>query len=134
MRIKSLIVFSVISAAFILGALSNRILSEGISTIGKVTVKDVPLPTLLSTEMIPSCASIILLLISKPKPVRKDSDSNAAKKKSQESVPLEKTPVVIRTENKSLSEPRPGRVMCPECKKVFSGKTNYCPYDGEKLE
>ena len=34
----------------------------------------------------------------------------------------------------TTQQPRPGRVMCPECKKVFSGQTNYCPYDGKKLE
>ena len=29
---------------------------------------------------------------------------------------------------------RPLKVMCPICRKIYSGKTNYCPYDGAKLE
>ncbi len=29
--------------------------------------------------------------------------------------------------------PRPLKVICPECKRIFSGKTNFCPYDGIKL-
>lgn len=28
---------------------------------------------------------------------------------------------------------RPLKVMCPVCKKIFSGSLNYCPYDGTKL-
>lgn len=31
------------------------------------------------------------------------------------------------------SEKRPLKVMCPSCRKIFSGKTRYCPYDGTKL-
>ena len=27
----------------------------------------------------------------------------------------------------------PLRVMCPVCKRIFSGKTKFCPYDGTKL-
>lgn len=29
---------------------------------------------------------------------------------------------------------RPLKVMCPKCKRIFSGKANYCPYDGTRLE
>jgi len=28
---------------------------------------------------------------------------------------------------------RPARVMCQKCRRIFSGATNYCPYDGTKL-
>ena len=31
------------------------------------------------------------------------------------------------------SEKRPLKVMCPSCRKIFSGKRRYCPYDGTKL-
>lgn len=58
---------------------------------------------------------------------------------------LEKgTPSIIKRETQkekrssSTSVPkyskRPLKVMCPECKRIFSGKTNYCPYDGAKLQ
>ena len=30
-------------------------------------------------------------------------------------------------------EKRPLKVMCPVCRRIFSGKTGYCPYDGTKL-
>jgi len=33
-----------------------------------------------------------------------------------------------------ISETRPLKVRCPGCGKIFSGKTNYCPYDGMKLQ
>ena len=29
---------------------------------------------------------------------------------------------------------RPLKVMCPVCKKIFSGKARYCPYDGAELQ
>lgn len=29
---------------------------------------------------------------------------------------------------------RPIRVMCPACRRIFSGRTRYCPYDGTKLQ
>jgi predicted Zn-dependent protease len=29
---------------------------------------------------------------------------------------------------------RPLRVMCPVCRRIFSGRTRYCPYDGAKLQ
>ncbi|MFC1621390.1 M48 family metalloprotease [Candidatus Omnitrophota bacterium] len=29
---------------------------------------------------------------------------------------------------------RSRKVMCPECRRIFPGATNYCPYDGKKLE
>lgn len=29
---------------------------------------------------------------------------------------------------------RPLKVMCPICRRIFSGKTNYCPYDGTRLQ
>ena len=29
---------------------------------------------------------------------------------------------------------RPLKVMCPACKRIFSGKTKYCPYDGTVLQ
>ncbi len=29
---------------------------------------------------------------------------------------------------------RPRKTMCPECRRIFPGSTNYCPYDGTKLE
>ncbi len=35
---------------------------------------------------------------------------------------------------RSIDIVRPLKVKCPECKKIFSGKTNYCPYDGTKLD
>ncbi len=28
---------------------------------------------------------------------------------------------------------RPLKVKCPECRRIFSGQTNYCPYDGSRL-
>ncbi|MBU4311398.1 MAG: M48 family metalloprotease [Candidatus Omnitrophica bacterium] len=37
-----------------------------------------------------------------------------------------------RTETAS-AEKRPLKVMCPECRRIFPGRTNYCPYDGTKL-
>ncbi|MBU1853927.1 MAG: M48 family metalloprotease [Candidatus Omnitrophica bacterium] len=44
---------------------------------------------------------------------------------------VEKKPVLTQaTEDKT----NPLKVMCPECKRIFSGKTNYCPYDGTKLQ
>ena len=33
-----------------------------------------------------------------------------------------------------LNKERPLKVMCPVCRKIYSGETNYCPYDGAKLE
>lgn len=30
-------------------------------------------------------------------------------------------------------KPRPSRVMCPKCRRIFSGNINYCPYDGANL-
>ena len=33
----------------------------------------------------------------------------------------------------ATDETRPLRVMCPICRRIFSGKTKYCPYDGTKL-
>lgn len=33
----------------------------------------------------------------------------------------------------TVKKERPLRVMCPTCKKIFSGQTNYCPYDGTSL-
>ncbi|MCK4249419.1 MAG: M48 family metalloprotease, partial [Candidatus Omnitrophica bacterium] len=68
------------------------------------------------------------------KPVPKYPDSGISVQRSSKQVPSDKDPVKSGTPGKKLSGSRPGRVMCPECKKVFSGQTNYCPYDGKKLE
>ena len=40
---------------------------------------------------------------------------------------------VIATSVASNKE-SPRKVMCPECRRIFPGATNYCPYDGTKLE
>jgi len=29
---------------------------------------------------------------------------------------------------------RPLRVMCPVCRRIYTGSTNYCPYDGTELK
>lgn len=31
-------------------------------------------------------------------------------------------------------KPRPLKVMCPKCKRIFSGRFKYCPYDGAELK
>lgn len=33
----------------------------------------------------------------------------------------------------AAQKPRPYRVMCPKCRKIFSGDVRYCPYDGTQL-
>ncbi|MFA4991480.1 MAG: M48 family metallopeptidase [Candidatus Omnitrophota bacterium] len=33
----------------------------------------------------------------------------------------------------AAQKPRPYRVMCPKCRKIFSGNVRYCPYDGTRL-
>ncbi|MFC1624693.1 M48 family metallopeptidase [Candidatus Omnitrophota bacterium] len=47
----------------------------------------------------------------------------------------------VRSQKKTYPEPiqvstdkaRPLKVMCPTCKRIFPGRTNFCPYDGTKL-
>jgi len=34
----------------------------------------------------------------------------------------------------AADKPRPLKVMCPVCKKIFSGTARYCPYDGTELQ
>ncbi len=45
-------------------------------------------------------------------------------------------PAIIEKEEAPIvaNKKRPLRVMCPTCKKIFSGRTRYCPYDGTKLQ
>ncbi|MFC1666403.1 M48 family metallopeptidase [Candidatus Omnitrophota bacterium] len=33
-----------------------------------------------------------------------------------------------------IDKARPLKVMCPVCRKIFPGRTRYCPYDGKKLQ
>lgn len=34
----------------------------------------------------------------------------------------------------AIDKKRPLKVMCPVCRRIFSGRTGYCPYDGTRLE
>lgn len=54
------------------------------------------------------------------------TDTKAVRQETPLPKRSEPAPVVIKKE-------RPLRVMCPACKKIFSGQTNYCPYDGTQL-
>lgn len=53
--------------------------------------------------------------------------------------PIKKTlKTKVKKEPKVIPYPKdkvtPLKVKCPVCKRIFSGKTNYCPYDGTKLK
>jgi predicted Zn-dependent protease len=43
-----------------------------------------------------------------------------------QSTPAESTELTVR-------KIRPIKIMCPKCRKIFSGSISYCPYDGTKL-
>jgi len=57
---------------------------------------------------------------------------------------LKNDPIKKTLETKIIKDPKtvtypkdniaPLKVKCPVCKRIFSGKTNYCPYDGTKLK
>jgi len=49
-------------------------------------------------------------------------------------IPAVKNEAPNATTPSPTDKTRPLKVKCPECKRIFSGKTNYCPYDGTKLE
>jgi len=57
---------------------------------------------------------------------KKTSEADVVRTQKQESVNT-LAPVVAK-------EKRPLKVMCPVCRRLFSGKTRYCPYDGTKLD
>ncbi len=58
---------------------------------------------------------------------KKASEANVVRTQRQEPVNTLASSVVA-------DEKRPLKVMCPVCRRIFSGKTRYCPYDGTKLE
>lgn len=63
------------------------------------------------------------------------------KEKQDKTIQTTQTQQTVETEKQdsTVSEPaalkkiKPTRIMCPKCKKIFSGSVNYCPYDGTKL-
>ncbi|MDP6685351.1 MAG: M48 family metallopeptidase [Candidatus Omnitrophota bacterium] len=54
-------------------------------------------------------------------------------KSSTKKIPHQEQRLTPKRKSDAIEE-RPLKIMCPKCKKIFSGKTtNYCPYDGTKL-
>jgi len=78
---------------------------------------------------------IPLMLNQKTQDNIQDSAENDKVSGSEKDKPVLNKSSVITSKpvEESETNPRPGRVMCSECKKVFPGRTNYCPYDGIKL-
>lgn len=62
-----------------------------------------------------------------PAIIEKVDKKTVAAVRVQKEKPLNPAPIVA-------DKDRPLKVMCPVCKKIFSGETRYCPYDGAELQ
>ena len=71
---------------------------------------------------------IKMLKMQIPAIIDKIDRKNDIKAVRQTQLPKRSEPAPI-----TIKKERPLRVMCPTCKKIFSGQTNYCPYDGTAL-
>lgn len=58
-----------------------------------------------------------------------DRVDNKAIKSAQPQIQERRYSKPVARDNK-----RPLKVMCPVCKRIFSGRQKYCPYDGTKLQ
>lgn len=66
-------------------------------------------------------ASQRIKMLKKEIPIIIDKTSNASEQKITNLAP-------------ESNKKQPLKVMCPVCRKIYSGRTNFCPYDGTKLE
>jgi len=78
-------------------------------------------------------ASQRIKMLKKEIPTIIDKVNNASEQKSEISSSRPEEQKITNLASES-NKKQPLKVMCPVCRKIYSGKTNFCPYDGTKLE